>query len=118
MEVDHIHDVREPEEPVAGARREVAYCDLLGFRVLLTKCSDVLYVLVLPSAVHLDHNFAVDYNMVDQKVVVDVQRKKAQQEEDVMMKGRALDSRREEKGFVHMVMRYSARRDVAAVLGP
>ena len=57
--------------------------------------------------------------MEDQKVVADVLGKRAQQVEDVMMmEGRALDSRREGKGFGRMAMRYSARMGVAVVLDP
>lgn len=78
-----------------------------------------MYVLVLPSVVHLAHNFVADYNMEDQKVVADVLGKRAQQVEDVMMmEGRALDSRREEKEFGRRAMRYSARKGVAVVLDP
>ena len=119
--VDHIHDVQELEEPVAAVKREVAYSDLRVFHVLSMKYSDVLYVLVLVSVVHLAHNSVAGYNMEDQKVVADVLGKRAQQVEDVMMmmmEGRALDSRRGAMGFVRMAMRYSARKGVAVVLDP
>lgn len=118
MEVAHSHDGQELEELAAGVKREVAYFGLREFHALLTKCSDVLYVQVLPSVVHPAHNFVADYNKVDLKVVADVPRMRALWVEDAMQEGRALDSRREGKGFAHMAMQYSARRDVEVVLDP
>lgn len=114
----HSCDGEELEGPAAEAKREVAYFDSQEFHVLLTKCSDVSYVQVLPSGVHPDHNFAADCNMADRKVVADVLRKTAQLVEDAMMEGRVLGSRREGRGFVRMVMQYSVRKGVGVVLDP
>jgi hypothetical protein len=104
--------------PAAVVMMGEAYCDSPGSQSVWMcqsrKHSDVLHVLTLIPAL-LGHMFVVGYSREGRTVVAGVQHMTARMAEDGRM-GMDLDSTWVGKGFVHTVMQYSAKRDVAAVV--
>lgn len=112
--VDRI-DVMLAVELAVEVRMEEAYSDLPVCHGRSKKHFGVLNGLVQTSVVLLEHSSA-GCNMEDLKVFDYVLHMKELLAEDVRLVGRAPGSSLDEKGFAHMVMRYSARRAAAAVV--